>query len=199
MSASLNRAAGLVMALMGVVFIPLGCGLPEPKAARSVPDISLPMDVGEPYSLRAKAAESRALVITFFSADCPTQRAHDARLRELYAHYRPRGVEFVSIDAEAGSSRAIVARERRERGYPFPILVDAEGRVAGALGAEYATYTVIVDPEGIIRYRGGIDSDMLHLRPNASMWVRDALDRLLRGESPSPSNTKALGCPLQRR
>jgi peroxiredoxin len=194
-----RAAAGLCLALIGFMAVPFGCGSPEPRAAVRVPDVSLATDLGELYALRARAAQSRALVITFFSADCPTQRAHDARLRELYGRYRPQGVEFVAIDAEAGASRARAAREARERGYLFPILADAEGRVADALGAEYATYTVIVDPEGTIRYRGGIDSDMHHLRPDASMWVRDALDRLLAGRSPSPSNTKALGCPLQRR
>jgi peroxiredoxin len=186
------------MALSGFLAAPLGCGLPEPRVAPRVPDISLTTELGEIYSLRKKATESRALVITFFSADCPTQRAHDARLRELYHRYRPRGVDFVAIDSEAAASPASAAREARERGYPFPILIDAEGRVADALGAEYATYTVVVDSKGSIRYLGGIDSDMHHLRPNASMWLRDALERLLAGESPSPPRTKTLGCPLQR-
>lgn len=194
-----RAAAGLFLMACAVLIGASGCGLPEPKAAPRVPDVALPTELGGVYALRAKAAESRALVITFFSADCPCQRVHDARLRELYERYRPRGVEFVALASETGTSPASAAREARERGYPFPLLVDAEARVADALGAEFATYTVIVDAEGTIRYRGGIDSDMHDLRPDASMWVRDALDRLLAGGSPSPSNTKALGCPLLRK
>jgi hypothetical protein len=138
-------------------------------------------------------------VVVFFSADCPCQRAHDGRLRDLFARYRPRGVGMVAVDAEATATPAGDREEARARGYPFPILTDPEGATADALGAAFATYAVVIDAGGRVRYRGGLDSDRNHITPGASAWLSDALDRLLAGREPEPAETTSMGCSLRRR
>lgn len=154
---------------------------------------------GRSYDLSAVSRGARATVVTFFSSSCPCQRAHDGRLRELHERYAPRGVAFLAVDSEADASVERDAAEAKQRGYRFPLVVDRDGRVARALGAEYATYTVIVDQRGAVRYRGGLDSDMHVLRDDARFWTRDALDRILAGDAPDPAETKALGCALRER
>lgn len=141
----------------------------------------------------------RVTVVTFFSADCPCQRAHDARLRELYDRYHAQGVDFVAVDAEATSTPARDAEEAKRRAYPFPIVSDPDGAIADALSAEYATFSLVFDDKGQIRYRGGLDSDKVYLTEGASLWVRDALDHVLAGRAPDPAETKTLGCSLRRR
>jgi hypothetical protein len=106
---------------------------------------------------------------------------------------------MIAVDSEAEASVELDRAEARSRRYPFPILSDPEGRAADALGATYATYTVVVDPGGRIRYRGGIDSARSHPTPEASPWLREALDRLLEGREPDPVETTSLGCALRRR
>lgn len=152
-----------------------------------------------PADLGALTAGSPLTVVVFFSAHCPCQAAHDARLIELHRAYAPRGVRLVLVDAEAGASDARASAEARRRGYPFPIQPDPEGRLADALGATFATYTVVLDTRGAIRYQGGIDSDRKDLHDDAHLFVRDALDDLLAGRDPRVSEGKALGCALQRR
>ena len=65
------------------------------------------------------------------------------------------------------------------------------GAAADALGATFATYTVVVDSAGRVRYRGGIDSDKQWLSDGATLWLRDALDRLLAGGDPDPRRDRA--------
>jgi Redoxin len=145
------------------------------------------------------AAKARFTVVEFFSSDCGCQRAHDERLKELAAEFLPLGVQFVAVDSEAGATEGKDDAERRARGYPFALLTDNQGAWADALGATYATYVVVLDERGGVLYRGGIDSDKQHLTADASLWLRETLSRLVRGEAPRVSRTNALGCVLRRR
>jgi peroxiredoxin len=180
-----------------------GCAPPSPAVPATrpapIPDLALPGSDGAPHRLADLVRAAPLTIIVFFSADCPCQRAHDARLRDLFAAYRPRGVDLVAVDSEATAAPAADRDEARARGYAFPLLSDPGGAVADALGAVYATYAVVIDAGGRVRYRGGIDSDRSHVTPDAAPWLRDALDRLLAGREPDPAETTSLGCALRRR
>jgi peroxiredoxin len=174
------------------------CAAPQ-SVPLNVPDVPLQGTDGRTHALARELGASRATVITFFSADCPCQRAHDARLRDMALAYRDRGVAFFAVDSESPASIDRDAREAHARELPFPILSDPRGEVADALGADFATFSVIVDATGRVRYKGSIDSDKTHLREDSARYLADALDRVLSGGEPSPAETKALGCSLRRR
>jgi peroxiredoxin len=137
-------------------------------------------------------------VVVFFSYHCPCMRAHDGRLRALAAKYAPRGVRFVLVDAEVDADPARDAAEAKQRGYTFPILANPSGSLADAFGAEYATYTAVLDGAQRVRYLGGLDSDKQDMNDDAQLFVRDALEDLLAGKSPAVPVGKALGCVLRR-
>ena len=182
--------AALIACTISVVSVVGGCSTaldPPPLHARA-PDDVVRLTGGAPLT-----------AITFFSAHCKCQRAHDDRLKKIFADFAPRGVRFVMIDSEADASPDLDGAESRARGYPFSILSDPDGRFADLLGAEYATYTVVVDARGTVRYHGGLDSDRDHLSSDARPWLRDALDALLRGDEPADADPKTLGCSLRRR
>jgi hypothetical protein len=102
------------------------------------------------------------------------------------------------VDSEVGGSPDADAAEAKRRGYPFSILTDRGAKLADALGAEYATYTVVFDSSGRVRYRGGIDSDKQRLHDDATFFLRDALDDLLAGRAVRTSEGKTLGCVLTK-
>lgn len=185
--------AGVVVLLAALSGCAAGVAPPH------LPAGAFPGSDGISHRLEEEARRARFTVIVFFGAGCPVQRAHDPRLLEIAARYRPLGVGMLAVDSEASADVASDRREARSRGYPFPILSDPEGTVADALGATYATYTVVVDADGRVRYRGGLDSDRGHLTSGAFLWLRDALDRLLAGREPDPAATHSLGCVLRRR
>jgi hypothetical protein len=137
-------------------------------------------------------------VLVFFSPSCHCLASHEARLRELYDAYHERGVQFLMVDSESGRSAERDEAEARRRGYPFPIVQDRGAALADRLDAQYATYSVILDQQGRIRYHGGIDSDHDRLHDDAAPYLRDALDDLLAGRAPRVAETKTLGCALQR-
>ncbi len=115
----------------------------------------------------------------------------------LAGEYANRGVSFFAVDSEVDGSLETNRARARSRGYPFPILFDEKARAARAVGAEYATYTVILDAAGSVLYRGGFDSDHTHLSSTATTYVRDALDDIVASRPVRRSRTEPLGCALR--
>lgn len=192
--AALLAAAALALALLAQ---PAAAGDPLPSAP-VLPELTLAGTDGATHALRAEAAKAKLLVITFFSSECPCQRAHDPRLRELWAEWHPRGIEFIAVDSNAGSTLDQDREQARARGYPYPILSDPGAKLADALGALFATHTMIVDRGGHLRYRGGIDSSTTRIRPDGPFYLRDALTDLAAGRTPRNDGSKAMGCSIQR-
>lgn len=170
-----------------------------PSIAPHLPSAALTSASGSKEVPREVAARATATVITFFSTHCDCQRAHDARLNDLVRRFSPRGVAFLAIDSEADATPAGDAAEAGKRGYAFPILMDPDGAFADALGAEYATYSVVIDAAGRVRYRGGFDSDRKHLVADATPYLANAIESVLAGKDPNPAEVKTLGCSLRRK
>jgi|HubBroStandDraft_1064217.scaffolds.fasta_scaffold27357_4 redoxin len=172
-----------------------GCGPISPSA---VEISAIPLVGVDDSKVDARDWTSRAAltVFIFFSAHCHSLDAHDGRVRALFDAYRGRGVQFVMVDSETAGSLETDSAEAKRRAYPFPIVQDRGARLARALGAKYATYTVVADARGRIRYRGGLDSDRVHLHKDATFFLRDALDDLLADRAPRVPEAKTLGCTL---
>ena len=188
----MSRAGLRVLTLLA----PLAAACAHATVGTEVGAISLPGTDGATHALEP-AGGARLTVLVFFADHCPCQAAHDARLRDLYALYHPRGVDLFAVDSETEASPERDRAEAAKRGYPFPILIDHGGALARRVGADYATETFVVDRSGAIRYHGGIDSDKRRLHDDATPFLRDALDDLLAERPLRRAESKALGCALQ--
>ena len=167
-------------------------------SARSPGQVSLVGADGHRFDTAELVGGADWNVLVFTSRECPCVSAHDGRLRELAATFAPRGVKFVAIDSEVGGTPEIEAAEARKREYPFPIVVDTGAALANRLGAEYATYTVIMNRAGKVLYRGGIDSDKAKLHDDATLFLSDALTDLTTGKPLRRPEGTALGCMLRK-
>jgi Redoxin len=181
---------GLAPALAGCGSVPIG----DPR----VPSTPLVAPGGSPLDALQLVARAPLTVLVFFSRECHCLEQHDRRLRDLYDAYHPRGVQVVMVDSEVRATPEVDAAEAARRGYPFPLVIDREARLAYALDARYATYSVIVNAEGRVLYRGGIDSDRTHLHDASTPYLRNALDDLLAGHEPRVAEAKTLGCSLEK-
>jgi hypothetical protein len=168
-----------------------------PRAAQA-PALDLVDTTGAHRSFPGALAQSKLTVLVFYADHCPCFRVHEERLRELAQLYTPQGVTFLLVDSEVDATLDRDAAAARERSLP-PVAIDPGAKLADALGAEYATYTVVLDATGRVRYRGGIDTDKNRLTADAQPYLRDAIDDLLAGREPRRSEGKALGCALQTR
>ena len=153
---------------------------------------------GAAHSIVPAAPEAYTAVI-FFSTECHVLSLHDERVRKLAAEFATRGVRFLGVDSEVAATLDRDRAEVEKRRYPFPIVLDRGGELARTLDAAFAGYTVVLDREGNVRYRGGIDSDRIRLRDDVTSYLSDALTDLLAGKTPRLAESKALGCALRLR
>ena len=174
------------------------CAAPSAKTAAALPAVTLVDTAGQRTAFPDDLARARLTVIVFYADHCPCFRVHEERIREIVRVYGPQGVKVLVVDSEVSATPAGDAQAASERGLPA-IALDPGARLADALDAEYATYTVVLDGAGKVRYRGGIDTDKNVLHDDASPFLKDALDDLLAGREPRVSEGKALGCALQKR
>ncbi|MBI2395271.1 MAG: redoxin family protein [Deltaproteobacteria bacterium] len=167
-------------------------------APTSPRDVTLVERDGASRALPEIAARAPLTVLVFVAADCPCLHAHLPRLRELAKTYGPRGVQFVGVDSEVFANPERARQTERDLDLPFPVVVDHGARLANALGAEYATFTAVLDRSVNVHYRGGIDSDKRRMHDGATPYLREVLDDLLAGKPTRRKEGKALGCVLRK-
>ena len=174
-------------------------GCTSAGARAPLPDAWLTPVTGSPKAVQLGEilASARFTAVVFFSAHCPCQRAHDARLVSLSRRYAASGVKIVLVDSEVNATRAIDAQEAERRGYPFPLYLDPGARLARTAGAEVATSSLLLDARGNVLYRGGIDSDRTTPSPDAIPYLADAIDAALAGRAAPAREHPAPGCSLR--
>jgi peroxiredoxin len=175
--------------LVPILSLAVACA---PARAPQAPAMSLPGSDGRMHSLRA----SPVSVLVFFSPSCAYQKAHDGRLAALSEAYAARGVAFFAVDSESTGSLERDRAEAERRHYSFPILRDDGGVLARAVGARYATASVVTARDGRVFYEGAIDSDGLHLHADAHPYLRDAIESALAGRATQVMRTEVPGCAL---
>lgn len=162
-----------------------------------IPDVTLQGDADTPTPLGDLLAKKPWTVFLFFTSDCPVQKAHDARFREIVTAYEGKGVTFALISADAGAEASTEREEARKRLLPA-LYVDKGAVLADALGVEYSTHAVVFDRQRRVLYSGAIDSDKTHMKSASERYLKNALDDAIAGRPIRKAKTEALGCPLRK-
>lgn len=169
-----------------------------PPAAPLAGTFVLGNEANEQEPLDALLGKARYSVFLFFTADCPVQKAHDARMRETVAKYAPKGVAFYAVASETGIDIGAERAEAKRRAIGMPLLEDKNAVFADALKVEYSTHVVLFEPNRVIRYSGGEDSERVHLTGQVVPHLEQALDAVLAGKDPPVKSAEPLGCPLRK-
>ena len=115
---------------------------------------------GQAKSLPALAQGKKATVVMFISTRCPISNAYNERMTTLAKKYSALGVSFVGIDSDQNEPKAEVASFTKDKGFPFPVLVDPGNKVSDAYSAHVTPETYVINSKGVLVYHGRIDNDM---------------------------------------
>lgn len=123
---------------------------------------------GDPVELRH--FEEDVLVVNFWATWCAPCLVEMPSMANLHDRYRRRGVRVVAITDEESQT---VRRFLDQNPYPFTILIDHDGDMAGRLGIWAVPWTLVLDS----RRR------LVHFHQGARRWdtpdVLQSLDRIL--------------------
>jgi peroxiredoxin len=162
------------------------------------PPFELPDTEGGRHRLEDSAS---ATVVVFTCNHCPYALAWHDRIVATARDYEDRGVRFLAINSNDASryprDSFEAMRERvRSEDWPLPYLHDESQEVASAWGAKVTPDVFVLDSDGRLRYRGAPDGDYSDPSQSAT-WLREALDTVLSGSDPDPSETEPVGCSIK--
>jgi peroxiredoxin len=139
----------------------------------------------------------------FFSCNhCPYAKAIEGRLIELERDYRDRGFRFVTISVNDAASYPEdsfdnMKKRATERGYAFPYLYNEDQSVARAFGAVCTPDLYVFDRDRKLAYHGRLDDSPMDPTKVKRRELREAVDALLAGKTPTPSQNPSIGCSIK--
>jgi hypothetical protein len=139
---------------------------------------------------------SQMTILNFWSAECPWSARTDPELLALLTG-RENRLRLWTVAANANEPIEMLAGAAAQRGLPL-VLHDAQQRIADLFQAETTPHVFLIDTAGVLRYRGALDDVTFRRRMPTCFYLQDAIQSVLRGEEPHPTETPAYGCSIVR-
>jgi peroxiredoxin len=110
------------------------------------PDFNV-MDIEKNQMLSLDSYKGKALLLNFFSTDCPSCKREIPDVEELMEQGRKRGLEVLLVSADEPQR---LKQYLKERNSPLTAAYDP-GKAHRAFGVDTIPYLVVIDPEGLVR------------------------------------------------
>jgi peroxiredoxin len=185
---------------------PAELGQPAPELALSDLD-------GKRYDLAS--LKGKTVVLEWWNPECPFVRAAHTQglLKDMAKKTQSDEIVWLSVNSAAPGKQGYGADGNRagkaKYGIVNPILLDDTGRVGHSYGAIKTPHLFILDPQGKLVYRGGIDNAPMNVvddarpRPANSKpgervnYVDGALQDLKAGRAVTLPDTPPYGCTVK--
>lgn len=200
----LRRA--LSLALVGVCAMAALPASANVTAGQTAPAFTLSDTSGQSVSL--SDFKGRTVVLEWINPGCPFVQKHyrSANMPSTQKAAASKGVVWLAINSTATSATdylapaALASWMQQHQAQVSATLMDADGRVGKAYGARTTPQMVIIDPQGVVRYAGAIDSKptaRVEDIATATNHVQQALGELLTGKPVSVPVTRPYGCSVK--
>jgi hypothetical protein len=181
-----------------------------PKVGAPAPLFTAVDTRGTSHSL--EAYRGQWVVLEWFNHGCPYSKKHyksvDGRPGNTQAMQRDyaKRVVWLSVVSSAPGKQGFTSAEEadeqmRERGAAQTAVIrDTAGTLGRLYGARNTPQYAIIDPQGVLRYAGAVDSRQSSSVKDiaaATNYVRAALDAGLAGDSIAVAQTQPYGCDVK--
>ena len=197
---------GKLLLTFGLFIAAAGLGLAETEIGKVAPNFTLPDTAGKKVSLAD--FKGKYVVLEWYNPDCPFVGKHykSGNMQSLQKEFTSKGVVWISIDSSAPGEQgnyppqqldAISARVGAAR---TALLLDPEGKVGRLYEAKTTPDMYIINPSGILVYKGAIDNkrstDLADVK-TATNYVKAALGEVMTGKPVSTASTQPYGCSVK--
>ncbi|TDQ23912.1 AhpC/TSA family protein [Tenacibaculum caenipelagi] len=149
--------------------------------------------------------DAKGFIVVFTCNMCPYSKANENRLIALDKKYKKKGFPVIAInsnDSEVSKGDSFEAMKVRakEKGFTFPYLFDEGQEVYPKYGATKTPHVFILNKKNdklIVEYIGAIDDSSRDENNVKERFVENAVDALLKGEKPTKTDTRAIGCSIK--
>jgi peroxiredoxin len=170
------------------------------SVGQKAPDFSgIPaVQKGEDTSLTLSDLKEDVVVLVFLGNHCPVVRAYEDRLIDFTNDYKDKGVRVVGISVNDLDSDRLpgIKTYMKDHGSNYIYGYDESQKIGHAYGAVVTPQFFVLDKERKIRYTGAMDDSQNESRVT-KQYLRDAVDAVLKGETPAVEETRAMGCGVK--
>lgn len=151
-------------------------------------------------------ADAKGFIVIFTCNTCPYAKAYESRIIDLDKNFAGKGFPVVAINPndvtkQPGDSMDEMKKRASDKGYSFPYLRDDSQEVAKAFGATKTPHVYLLNKEAADKYKvefiGAIDNSPNDPSDVSERYVEDAIDALLKGNKPSVTEKRAIGCTIK--
>ncbi len=152
MSGARSRGLVRLVSLVAAVMMAAACDDAQ-NADKAVPFTRDSLD-GHQFSL-PRDGDGKVVALHFWTGRSPGGASQLSGLESLWDANRERGLLLLAVDV--GQDRAAVAALVAGRRFSYPVVLDPGETLARAYGVTTLPVTVLIDREGLVRARIGID------------------------------------------
>jgi peroxiredoxin len=142
--------------------------------------------------------KGKIVVLEWINRDCPidTRVIDGKRISAVHDKFKDK-VVWLAIDSSAAHTRADYEKTIEQFKLTYPVLNDAKGTVGHLYGAETTPHMFIINTDGKLVYKGGIDDDPQGTKVAPVNYVDKALTELTAGKPVSVAESKPYGCTVK--
>lgn len=203
---ALPSAGALALAATLVVPLSLQAQETSPEIGEAAPTFTLPDTYGTSFDLSQFRGEW--VVLEWLNYDCPYVGKHygSGNIPSQQERWTAEGVNWLAIVSSAPGTQGYFepdvmnARTESEGSHASAVLLDPEGTVGRMYDAQTTPHMFVIDPDGVLRYMGGIDdkpTSRVEDLETATQLVDRALTELMAGEEVSVPVSRPYGCSVK--
>ncbi|HRJ72475.1 MAG TPA: thioredoxin family protein [Terrimicrobiaceae bacterium] len=195
-----------ISALLAVSAVLVSSAFAQPEIGQPAPDFTLNDASGKSHSLAS--LKGKYVVLEWVNFGCPFVKKHyeSGNMQKLQKDAADKGVVWLSICSSAPGKQGHLAGDeaeaavKRSDSAASAYLIDDKGEVGRKYEARTTPEMFVINPEGILIYKGAIDD-----RPTPSAadiegaknHVTAALAEALAGQPVTNASTKPYGCSVK--
>lgn len=193
--------AGVALSLAATVAVA------DPVIGKAAPAFSGKTADGSQLDLAS--LRGKTVVLEWTNHECPYVVKHyekSGNIPKLQKEATEDGIVWLQVISSAPGKQghvdgATAVKLNENRGaQPSGVILDSDGSIGKLYAAQTSPHLFIINPQGVLEYKGGIDSIKSAKEDDiakATNYVREALDALAEGKKVPHPSTAPYGCSIK--
>ncbi len=165
-------------------------------------DLKMKDGAGKELSIN-DVKRKNGLLLMFSCNTCPYVVAWEDRYPEIAKYCQLQDVGMLVVNPNEKQRDGVdsadeMKKHAEEQKYNFPYLIDENHKLADAIGATRTPELFLFDKDLKLVYKGAIDDNMKEPEKVENFYVKNAVNKMIKGEPIDPSITKSIGCTIKR-
>jgi len=173
----------------------------QAEIGKPAPDFTLATVDGK--TVKLSDLKGKVVVLEWFNPTCPYSGVkfyQSGKMQDFQRKGAELGATWITVSTGRANSAADLAKLAASWKIPATMTVDPDGTVGRAYGAKTTPHCFIINAEGILVYKGAIDSNpgAKTAEPaNVRNFVLSALEDMKAGRPVAQPSTKPYGCGVK--